>query len=337
MFLSDWRILLRRWYVVVVGLALTAGLCLAASAVSPPHYEVKTSVVLLPGPTTVGKGGNPYLSLGNLEGVAAILARAMSDGAVTQKLLGQGASKDYLVATDPTTAGPVLLITSDAGTAADALRTRELILRELPVRLNVLQESAQVPTRSLISLSTLSQDQEPALIRKSQIRAVFIAFALGMCLTLGSAALLDGWLRRKERGAASEVVVPEAIYTPGSSELAGYGPPAPSYEHGPQPVRHPDIAPDPRQFPQGARADAHLAQAGPAMDAQARQDLAQRIPRLMPTSNDGLTNVPQAAPPTTPIRYPRISQAPEAPDDADAEQPTPPSLMLRGIRKRDAG
>ena len=346
MFLSDWRILLRRWYVVVAGLVVTAGLCVAAATLVPPHYEVKTSVVLLPGPTTVGKGGNPYLSLGNLEGVAAILARAMSDGAVTQKLLKQGASKDYLVATDPTTAGPVLLITSDAKTAADSLKTRELILKELPVRLSVLQESAQVPTRSLISLSTLSQDEQPTMVRKSQIRALFLAFALGICTTLGCAALLDGWLRRKDPDAAPDMVVPEAIYPP-RNELGAYGlpdaTPAPPPLHAPprtpaRPMRTPTVAPDVRRAAQPESSRPSLS--GPEVDVPAAQSPTLRVPRLLPSrpaATRAEAGPPPPAPPTAPNGYSRIGQAKPARDEADDDAPVTPPLLLRGLPKRDVG
>lgn len=197
MFFSDVRVLTRRWYAVLIGLLLTGGLCFGAASIAHPTYEIKASLLLIPPKTAVGEGGNPYLVLGGLDTVAEVVARAMTDGEVHRSLVAAGANKDYLVATDPTTAGPVVLVTTEGRTAAEADTSLRLVTQRVPVALSQLQHSANVPSGSRITMTQISRDEIPNKIRKSQLRIVFVGLAVGLGLTLVGTSLLDALLRRR--------------------------------------------------------------------------------------------------------------------------------------------
>ena len=56
---------LRRWYVIVLGVLLTAGATYLVYDASEPTYEISGTAVLLPGSSTVPDGGNGFLYLGD--------------------------------------------------------------------------------------------------------------------------------------------------------------------------------------------------------------------------------------------------------------------------------
>jgi hypothetical protein len=199
MFFSDWRVLLRRWYAVLIGLVLTAAMCLGAAQVVSPSYQIKAMILVLPPKSAVGSGGNPFLGLSGLGSVADVVSRSMMDGNTVKSLVELGANDKYLVAQDVTSAGPVILITSTANTPAEANETLRIVKEQLPDKLLKLQEATHVPENSLITLNQISQDERPTIVRKSQIRAVFGVFALGLTLTLVLTGFLDGLLLRRRR------------------------------------------------------------------------------------------------------------------------------------------
>jgi hypothetical protein len=285
MFFSDWRILLRRWYAVVIGLGLTVGLCFGVTQMVRPSYEIKAMMLVLPPKSTVGQGGNPFLSLGGLGSVADVVSRAMMDGNTVKSLVAMGADADFQVVQDATSAGPVILITSSGHSPAEAENTLRIIKSQIPVKLLALQEASQVPERSLIKVSLLSQDETPTVVRKSQIRAVFGSFAIGIASSLVLIGLLDGaLLRRSRRRSDLEETDEQAVDV--NPALAGYdrrnaGPPAAAANGvGVAPQIHRDLAQQQaqQQAQVTARAQPHFVTAHEA-EPQPTEHV---VPRLLP-------------------------------------------------------
>ncbi len=80
MSVSEWpRTLIRRWYLTVLGLAVTIGLVAAAAIAVPVSYTAKADVVLIPPANSTSNSDNPLLGLTGLTSAADVLARAMSD------------------------------------------------------------------------------------------------------------------------------------------------------------------------------------------------------------------------------------------------------------------
>src|SRR5215470_17013903 len=103
------RTLIRRWYVTVLGLVLTIGLASVAASSSPPTYEARASVVLVPPKSNQLQ--NPFLGLGGLQEVSDVVSRAISDTATADAITAAGGSPKYSVGRDTSTSGPILLIT----------------------------------------------------------------------------------------------------------------------------------------------------------------------------------------------------------------------------------
>jgi len=219
MYLSDLGgALRRRWYVGVVGVFLIVGLALTAMKIVPAKYQTTATVVLLPPKLAIGAGANPFLALGGLQSTADVFARVMSDDETSRAIQASGGSKDFTVEADPTTPGPVLLVTVNGATATEADHTLSQILDRLPLALDRLQADASVGESFRMTASTVARQDPPTAVRKDQLRAVIVAAVLGVAITLLAAALLDGLISRRRGGGATLTVVGD-----GALEVAAAG------------------------------------------------------------------------------------------------------------------
>jgi hypothetical protein len=193
------RILRQRWDFTLVGLLVTALLCGLAAIAVPVKYQAKAQILVLPPHTSVGTGGNPYLALGGLQAASDVLARAMSDGKTYQLLRGQGVTGTYTVARDLTTSGPILLVVAEDSTATGALHTLSGILSQAAPRLRQLQDELSVPESTRLTSNVFTQDSTAGIQRKSQLRAILVAFAAGIFVTVMLVSAADSLLSRRRR------------------------------------------------------------------------------------------------------------------------------------------
>jgi uncharacterized protein involved in exopolysaccharide biosynthesis len=210
MYFSDWRVLLRRWYAVVLGLLLTAGLGCTAVVLVPVQYKVEAEVLLLPPKKAVLQGGNPYLYLDGLTGIQDVLSRTMSDAVTGRALAKAGATGAQSIVPDPLSAGPVLVVGVEDSSQEDALRSLRVVLDRIPVALRDIQTSTQVPEGWMVTSTVITEDDRAQVIRKTQLRAVVVGIAVGLAATVLGSCLLDSFLLRRgrrrkgsQRGAAS--------------------------------------------------------------------------------------------------------------------------------------
>jgi hypothetical protein len=203
----------RQWLVVLSGLLVTVGLCIAAMNVAPPGYQAEASVLLLPAASDSAGGANPYLSLGGLKPTADAVARAMTDSGVQGRLEKAGAGGEYDIKTDPTTNGPVLLVTVTDRTPAETLNTLDLVLAEVPKVLTEMQARVPVPASALLGSSAIAQDQAAELMLKDRLRVLAAVAALGLAVTFGAVVFLDtrarqrATSRRRRTGSSGRKVV----------------------------------------------------------------------------------------------------------------------------------
>ncbi len=193
------KVLLRRWYVVVLGLLATAGLVFAALSAVPPAYAVKSEVLLLPPSSAVPAGSNPYLVLGGLESIGSVASKAMTDDRTQRLVKAQFGKVDYGVALDPTAAAPMLLIEVSSTSPKTSEAAEQFLSARLPDVLLQLQQDAGVPSKSLITRTPVIAADVPMIQRKSQIRAVVVAGAAGLLVTILAAAWFDALALRRAR------------------------------------------------------------------------------------------------------------------------------------------
>lgn len=203
------RTLLRRWYLTLTGVVLTAVLCAAAVIMVGPTYEDKATVLLLPPVSSLASGENPYLGLSGLEQSVDVLVRSLNAQSVQLDVRQRWPGAEFTIAPDVETSGPIILITSENGSAEEAADLTSYLLTRVPVNLADLQSGLNVRARSQITSMVLTQYDQPEVIRSGQLRVGLGAVAAGLALTVLLVGLLDGLLsRRRQRGVdeSSEVV-----------------------------------------------------------------------------------------------------------------------------------
>lgn len=183
--------LLRRWYFVVVGVLLTACAALLLSSVVPPTYKGTARVVLIPPASLVTPGGNPYLFLGGLDQALSVLSVRLGSGSVQEEIVKGHVGTGYVAEKDAASSGPIMLITSEGESPASSLQVLDDVLKVVPQNLVIMQDQLNVPSSSRITAMTIVRENEALVDRKSQLRAVLAAIAVGGCITVLVTGLLD--------------------------------------------------------------------------------------------------------------------------------------------------
>lgn len=207
MILDVLRAMARRWYIVLAGLLLTVGLTWTAYQSTPPEYQARGLVLLLPGQNAVPEGGNPFLALSGLEQPASIVVAYFASAAAQAEVADVSPNADFAVQLDASTRGPVIAIDVTDDTADGAIATLDFLTQRVPEELARLQGELGAPADSIITSMPLVVDDEPEPDNSGTIRITIAALALGIVVTGIATFTLDGVLmrrrtRRKARAAA---------------------------------------------------------------------------------------------------------------------------------------
>src|ERR1700729_108669 len=103
----------RRWYIALVGVLVTAGLCVTAAVMVPASYSEIADVLLVPPLVPITSAGqtsisdpNPYISLNGLQPLADVMALSMLSGTDLVNLKNNGLTGSYTVTEDLVTNSP---------------------------------------------------------------------------------------------------------------------------------------------------------------------------------------------------------------------------------------
>ena len=201
--------LLRRWYVVLVGLLLTAGLVYVANDAVPPTYSATGSVLLLPPGASVADGSNPLLALGGLEQPAALVVAYLAGDESRQVFAEDFPNTTYDIVLDPLSRGPLVLIKVEDPSEDDVMSALSAVLDTLPDALSMLQDQVDAPADSRVTSMPLSVDTRPTTERSDSLRALIAAAGVGMVLTLVGAVAFDSLAARRREHRRATVTVPD--------------------------------------------------------------------------------------------------------------------------------
>lgn len=193
-----WRVMRRRWYVLIPGLVITAALAAAVHFLVPVQYQSQSTVTLLNSKkATEAFDGNPFLSTQtSLTGMADGLARNLnSDGAVADlKALGLTGTHEAKIADNAL--GPFMWLTVTGTDRAAVLKSDEILTAYAQKRLDEFQTQQSVRPEAMIRMATIVPPQEPEAQTKSRIQFIVMAGALGFVLSLVATFFVEARTRR---------------------------------------------------------------------------------------------------------------------------------------------
>lgn len=192
-------VLLRRWYMLVVGMTLVVGGVLAAFAYVPTQYQATANVLLLlPSESTGSRNPtNPYLNLQpGLTTTATLVASELSTKPVARRLADDGYTSTYSVGVLPDT-GPLLVVTVEDSDPEMAARTRDAVVDLIRERVEIMQTGVGVPEDQQIFPTTNQTDGDAEVLPGSRIRAAAAIGGAGTALAILLTFAFDRVARRR--------------------------------------------------------------------------------------------------------------------------------------------
>lgn len=213
------RTLAHRWPILVIVLVLTGVSTYAMLGRVGPTYESVGSTLIFPpadvdGPGPELSGGNPYLELSGLTQARDIVIRTLTSKAVRTDVEEAFPGMSFEATPDFTNSAPIILFTVEAETPEVATQALINLMGRVPDTLANLQENQALTDRARITSLALTEDIEPTVVRKDQVRAGILVGAGTLGIGLLFIALLDGMLavrRRRREASAATVETPDLV------------------------------------------------------------------------------------------------------------------------------
>lgn len=246
-FWNSLKVLARRWYIVAVGMLVTLGAAVGVNFLISPSYTAVGSLVLAVPPNLPERAtsSNPYLAYGNLAVAARVVASGMNQPSVVREQRSKGATGDFVVDLDPERSSPIITVNSTARTAAEAIKTVEVVTAGVQQLLADRQKTLGAPQNTWITANTVVVPEEANQAIGSRLRAVSAVLVLGVIGTLTLAFGVEGLAQGRagpdptagaRLGAAGPLPSPVTAPPAPSPPPEPYPPPPPAYSPALAPV-----------------------------------------------------------------------------------------------------
>ncbi len=208
------RLLVRRWYVVIAGVACT-GLACAALMLTPPAYTAQMDVVLVvPGGATSSRTDDAFAEpLINFTSVVAVRVNAMRPSvklsSPTADLYGLGVREGVSVTLadaggqwESIFNAPVIRIQAVDSSPDRVASALNGVVADISLASTSIQDESGVGQSARIGIETVPLRPEVFAYtrnRTSEAKATVAAWVLGLSLTASAAALSDRWARTPRR------------------------------------------------------------------------------------------------------------------------------------------
>jgi len=211
------RVMCRRWYVLLPGLLLSAGLTVAVALVVPVTYQSQSTVVLLNSQkATVAYDGNPFLSTQtSLTGMADSLARNLNSDASVRELKSRGAKGTFEAKLADNAQGPLMWLTVTGTDQAAVLSSDRILTSYAKERLEQFQDQQSVAEKARIRMTTIVAPQTPVAQTKTRLEYMVMAGGLGLVLSMVATFYVEA--RRRSRPAAPADEREQPVAAPGSA------------------------------------------------------------------------------------------------------------------------
>jgi hypothetical protein len=213
------RVMRRRWYVLLPGLLLTAGLVFGVTRVVHVTYQSQSTVVLLNSEkATRAYDGNPFLSTQtSLTGMADSLARNLNSDDSLRELKSRGAKGTFEAKLADNAQGPLLWLTVTGTDQASVLSSDKILTAYAKERLDQFQKQQSVAPKAMIRMTTIVSPQNPVAQTKTRLEYLIMAGALGLVVTLVAAFYVEA---RKRPRTPEPQAAPEGPRQPGTTAAA---------------------------------------------------------------------------------------------------------------------
>ncbi|MEU2392331.1 chain length determinant protein [Streptomyces sp. NPDC007369] len=224
-----WRVMRRRWYVLLPGLLITAALTTGVYLLVPVEYRSQSTVTLLNSKkATVAFDGNPFLSTqASLTGMADGLARNLNSDDSKAGLRAQGLTGAYEAKIADNAQGPFMWLTVTGTNPAAVLESDRILTAYAEKRLQEFQAQQQVAPEALIRMATIVPPQKPEPQTKSRLQYLVMAGALGFVLSLVATFFVEARRPAPAKPGRHRPAAPEpgsaAEAEPGTAAGAGAG------------------------------------------------------------------------------------------------------------------
>ncbi|MHC3468715.1 YveK family protein [Streptomyces sp. 7R007] len=180
------RVMRRRWYVLLPGLVLTAALVVGVALVVPVTYQSQSTVVLLNSQkATLAYDGNPFLSTQtSLTGMADSLARNLNSDVSVRELKSRGATGTFEAKLADNAQGPLMWLTVTGTERSAVLASDKILTAYAKERLEQFQKQQSVAPKAMIRMTTIVPPQNPVAQTKTRIEYMVMAGGLGLVLSL---------------------------------------------------------------------------------------------------------------------------------------------------------
>jgi capsular polysaccharide biosynthesis protein len=185
--------------------------------IKPPVYQASASLLLVPPPdpptsaqSTVDprlgriNSNNPYVNLGNLDLVADVVIDLVTAPSAQQALVREGADPRYdvVISTD-FESPPIVDITGVGSSAAEAIKSADLVTSAAAADLNQIQQKQGVNSYYLIRGVQLVQPRTAQETVSSKLRDFIVVIALGVIALFVVISVMDVADRRPRSRVAS--------------------------------------------------------------------------------------------------------------------------------------
>lgn len=207
-------VLSRRWQAAAAAMLCVIAVVVFAVRATPPTYSYSSAVLLLPPEVSRAvtssqpdfTQGNPLFYLGTLGQATDILIASLSSKQTSDLVLAKFPHVTYEAAEDVLSSGPIVVITSESSSKAEADGALSMLTSQAAQNLGSLQSDLDIEPRALISSHVLTRDKTPDVSYTDSIRAgVVVGGGLMLALFFLLGMLDSLLLRRRQRSDDDQV------------------------------------------------------------------------------------------------------------------------------------
>ena len=212
------RTIVRRWYVVIPCVAITAFVAVQLAGGVKPQYKAEGTVVFLRplgGSDASVAPGNPWQTVDySLNQFALLMGQAADSPAFQERVRQAGGSTTFSVTTSatqtqgsPTNQTPTLTLSVIADTPDTAMASYGILGDALDQEVRDRQRSVGASEDTWITAVDLTVPPGAIELVGSRLTVMIAAALVGVLLTLGAVFLIDGFLAGRSREEAASVTL----------------------------------------------------------------------------------------------------------------------------------